>query len=157
MTRLEAKPGHLIRRAHQISVAIFMEESAAFDITPVQYGALIAIRDHPGVDATRLSALIAFDRSTIGAVLERLEAKGLIERSGSPEDKRVKVLRIRPEAEQLLRRMEPAVERARARVLAPLAPEDRDRFMALLAQLVEVNNEASRAPLRIVGGGRGGF
>ena len=69
------KPGHLIRRAQQIAVAIFVDEVAAFDITPVQYACLVAVRDNPGADATRISALIAFDRSTLGLVLERLEAK----------------------------------------------------------------------------------
>ena len=71
-------PGHLIRRAHQISTALFAEECAGFDLTPVQYAALVAIKANPEVDATRLSALIAFDRSTIGGVLERLEAKGWV-------------------------------------------------------------------------------
>ena len=42
------KPGHLIRRLQQIAVAIFMDESKAFDITPVQYAALLAIDLHPG-------------------------------------------------------------------------------------------------------------
>jgi len=48
---LYSKPGHLIRRAQQIAVAIFMEECANFDLTPVQYAALVAIRENPGTDA----------------------------------------------------------------------------------------------------------
>ncbi len=80
---LHAMPGHLIRRAQQIAVAIFMEECAEFDLTPVQYAALAAIRENPGTDATRLSALIAFDRSTLGSVLERLEARKLVTRYSS--------------------------------------------------------------------------
>ncbi len=149
MASLYAKPGHLIRRAQQIAVAIFMEECGRFDLTPVQYAALVAIGDHPGVDATRLSALVAFDRSTLGNVLERLEAKGLIERLGSAEDKRVKRLRLTREGVRLLREVEPAVLRAQQRILAPLKPQDRRRLAALLAELVELNNDASRAPLRL--------
>src|SRR5882762_4875440 len=80
------KPGHLIRRAQQIAVSIFLEECAPLDITPVQYAALVTVRENPGIDATRLSALVAFDRSTLGNVLERLESKGLIVRIGSTED-----------------------------------------------------------------------
>jgi DNA-binding MarR family transcriptional regulator len=150
MDDVYAKPGHLIRRAQQIAVALFMEESAAHDITPVQYASLIAIREHPGVDATRLSALIAFDRSTLGSVLERLEAKGLVERGNSRHDKRVKTLRLTREGGRLLREAEPAVARAQERILAPLKPEDRRRLMRLLAELVELNNDASRVPLKIV-------
>jgi hypothetical protein len=50
----------------QIAVSIFVEECRAFDLTPVQYASLVAIHTHPGIDATRLSAVIAFDRSTLG-------------------------------------------------------------------------------------------
>src|SRR5262245_47087821 len=83
---LSGKPGHLIRRLQQIAVAIFMEECADHDITPVQYAAMVAIRDNPGLDATRIAALIAFDRATLGNVLERLEAKGTIARRPSETD-----------------------------------------------------------------------
>ena len=146
---IHAKPGHLIRRAQQIAVAIFMEECAPFEITPVQYAALVAIRDNPDIDATRLSALVALDRSTLGIVLERLEAKGQIERAACPQDRRLKTLRLSREGARTVRQAESAVEKAQERILAPLKPEDRRRFMALLTQLVELNNEASRAPLRL--------
>src|SRR2546425_11786111 len=80
MDAVYAAPGYLFRRMQQIAVALFIEECRAFDLTPVQYGSLIAIHTHPGIDATRLSAVIAFDRSTLGSVIERLEAKKLIDR-----------------------------------------------------------------------------
>src|ERR1700681_3859470 len=92
MDAVYAKPGYLFRRMQQIAVAIFMEECKAFDLTPVQYAALVAIHTPPGIDATRLSAVIAFDRSTLGSVIERLEAKDLVQRKPAPEDKRVKLL-----------------------------------------------------------------
>jgi DNA-binding MarR family transcriptional regulator len=135
------KPGHLIRRAHQISSALFAEECGTFDLTAVQYAALVAIRDNPAADATRLSTLIAFDRSTLGDVLERLEAKGWIRRSPSPSDRRVKLLHLSPEGEQVLREVEAAVSRVQERLLAPLAPESRATLMRLLAQLVNLHDD----------------
>src|SRR4051794_16933501 len=92
MDELYTKPGHLIRRMQQIAVAIFMEECHAMDLTPVQYAALVAIREHPGIDATRLSAVVAFDRSTLGSVIGRLEIKEFIVRRPSEDDSRVKRL-----------------------------------------------------------------
>ena len=148
---LQMKPGHLIRRAQQIAVAIFIEECVQFDLTPVQYAALVAIRENPGIDATRLSALIAFDRSTLGNVLERLEARGLIARYSAPEDKRIKLLKLSPQGRTLGKRAESAVERAQERILAPLQPQDRKTLLKLLGQLVELNNDASRAPQRLAG------
>ena len=146
MDAVYTKPGYLFRRMQQIAVAIFVEECRA--LTPVQYAALVAIRTHPGIDATRLSAVIAFDRSTLGNVIERLETKAWVERKSSREDKRVKLLYLTKAGETLLRTIMPSVDRAQARMLQPLKPADRRTLMALMTQLVDLNNEASRVPLR---------
>jgi DNA-binding MarR family transcriptional regulator len=143
-----AAPGYLFRRMQQIAVSIFMEECKAFDLTPVQYAALIAIHTHPGIDATRLSAVIAFDRSTLGSVIERLQAKDFVERRPAPEDKRIKLLYLTKPGAALLKEIIPIVERAQARMLEPLKPADRKALMGLLVKLVDLNNEASRVPLR---------
>lgn len=148
MDGLYQMPGHLIRRAHQISMALFAEECGGFDLTSVQYAALVAIRANPDVDATRLSQLIAFDRSTIGGVLERLEAKGWVSRASGTADRRVKLLRLTPEGERLLRRVEPAVKRVQQRLLEPLAPADRASVLRLLGRIAAVHNEVTSVPLR---------
>jgi DNA-binding MarR family transcriptional regulator len=132
----------------QIAVALFVEECKEYDLTPVQDAATAAIHTHPGIDATRLSAVIAFDRSTLGSVIERLQIKSLIERRSAPDDKRVKLLYLTKSGVALLRDIKPSVERAQARMLQPLDPADRKKLMALLTQLVDLNNEASRVPLR---------
>jgi DNA-binding MarR family transcriptional regulator len=143
-----AAPGYLFRRMQQIAVSIFVEECRDFDLTPVQFAALVAIKTHPGIDATRLSAVIAFDRSTLGNVIERLETKRYIERKPAREDKRVKLLYLTSAGSALLSEIMPSVDRAQARMLQPLKPADRRTLLALLTQLVDLNNEASRVPLR---------
>jgi DNA-binding MarR family transcriptional regulator len=148
MDAVYTKPGYLFRRMQQIAVAIFVEECRAYDLTPVQYAALVAIRTHPGIDATRLSAVIAFDRSTLGNVIERLESKNYVERKPAREDKRVKLLTLTKAGAALLRDIMPSVDRAQARMLQPLKPKDRRTLLALMTQLVDLNNEASRVPLR---------
>jgi DNA-binding MarR family transcriptional regulator len=148
MKDLYGKPGHLIRRLQQIAVALFLAETKDFDITPVQYAALIAIRENRDLDATRLSSAIAFDRSTLGSVLKRLEAKGWIERLGSDKDERIKVLRLTRKGAQLLNIVEPRVRKCQRRILAPLPSAERARFMRMLSRLVHLNNDFSRAPLR---------
>jgi DNA-binding MarR family transcriptional regulator len=148
MDAVYAAPGYLFRRMQQIAVALFVEECKAFDLTPVQYAALVAIHTHPGIDATRLSAVIAFDRSTLGNVIERLESKAFIERKPAREDKRVKLLYLTRAGAATLRDIMPSVERAQARMLQPLKPADRKTLLALMTQLVDLNNESSRVPLR---------
>ncbi len=135
MENLYGMPGHLIRRAQQVSAALFTDECAALDLTSVQFAALYAIDLHPGVDATRLSALIAFDRSTIGDVLDRMEHKGWLVRSAAPSDRRLKLISLSPAGSALLRQAGPAVRRVQDRILAPLAPADRASLIRLLAQL----------------------
>ena len=148
MDAVYTAPGYLFRRMQQIAVALFIEECKAFELTPVQYAALIAIHTHPGIDATRLSAVIAFDRSTLGSVIERLVAKKLIDRKPSGEDKRVKLLYLTKAGAAILREIMPSVEKAQARILQPLKPSDRKVLLSLLTQLVELNNDSSRVPLR---------
>lgn len=148
---LHSKPGHLIRRAQQIAVAIFMDECDAYDLTPVQYAALVAIRENPGTDATRLSALIAFDRSTLGSVLERLEARKLVTRYSSADDKRIKRLKLTGAGGVLIKCAEAAVLRAQERILAPLQRNERKKLMELLSQMVELNNDVSRVPQQLAG------
>jgi DNA-binding MarR family transcriptional regulator len=148
MDAVYTAPGYLFRRMQQIAVSIFIEECRACDLTPVQYAALIAIHTHPGIDATRLSAVIAFDRSTLGNVIERLETKALIERKPSRGDKRIKLIYLTRAGAALLREIMPSVGRAQARMLQPLKAADRKTLVVLLTQLVDLNNEASRVPLR---------
>lgn len=153
MDALYAMPGHLIRRAQQASTALFAEECAGLDLTSVQFAALVAIRGTPGVDATRLSHLIAFDRSTLGGVLERLEAKGWVRRTPSPADKRIKLLHLTLDGERLLRRAEPAVQRVQQRLLEPLSPADRATMLRLLTRLATVHNDVTPVPVRAADGG----
>jgi MarR family transcriptional regulator, lower aerobic nicotinate degradation pathway regulator len=148
MDAVYTAPGYLFRRMQQIAVSIFIEECKAHDLTPVQYASLIAIHTHPGIDATRLSAVIAFDRSTLGNVIERLQTKALVERKPSRGDKRIKLLYLTRSGAALLREIKPSVDRAQARMLQPLKGSDRKMLMALLTRLVDLNNEASRVPLR---------
>jgi DNA-binding MarR family transcriptional regulator len=146
--RIHEKPGHLIRRLQQISFAVFMDQTRKFKITPVQYSTILAIDNHPGIDQTALCNIIAFDRSTIGDVVTRLEKKKFIRRLSGPVDRRTKSLYITPSGHRLIRDIEPAVQSTQRLILAPLKPSERDVFMQMLKHLVHLNNEHSRAPLR---------
>ena len=143
---LNQLPGHQIRRLHQISVAIFMQETEAHGVTPVQYAALHAVMRSPGIDQRTLARTIGFDTSTIGGVLDRLEARGLIVRNASPDDRRVRLLTLTPSGQSLLRVLTPAMLRAQQRMLQPLPAAQRRDFMRMLDLLVNANNVHSRAP-----------
>ena len=147
-SRLIEMPGHLIRRLHQISFALFVDQAKAFGVTPVQYAALVAIDRHPGIDQTTLCNIIAFDRTTIGGVVGRLQRKKLITRVGGVHDRRTKALRITPAGRRLIRDIEPAVKATQRLILKPLKPRQRSAFVEMLKHLVHLNNAHSRAPWR---------
>lgn len=129
-------PGHLIRRAQQLAVAIFMEETASHDATPVQFAILNALMDDPGEDQITLSNRVAFDPATLGSVIGRIEAKGWVTRKADPGDKRRKLLWITQEGEQVALGMKRAVSKAQQRIVAPLDAEERVQLSALLKKLV---------------------
>lgn len=140
------KPGHLIRRLQQIATTVFLEETAGFDTTPVQYGALAAVRAHPGIDQLRVAQAIGFDRNTISGVMERLEAKGLVSRE-TGTDRRTKLLYLTEAGEALLQQMYPGTERAQDRMLTGLTKTEKAAFVKMLKRVVDANNEVSRVPV----------
>ena len=142
---LEDQPGHAIRRLHQIAVALFAEETAGTGITPVQFAALTAVHSQPGIDQRTLAAAIAFDTSTIGGVIDRLEKRGLMLRRTSPADRRVRLLELTPEGEALLQTLVPAVLKTQERLLAALPTEQRALFSALLQAAVQGHTGCSAA------------
>jgi DNA-binding MarR family transcriptional regulator len=148
-------PGPYIRRLQQIAVAIFLQETEGFGVTPVQYGALLTVSRQPGLDQRTLAALMGLDTSTTAGVVDRLETRGLLRRSASPNDRRVKRLSTTDEGATLLTELDSRVTGAQTRMLNPLSDEEKVQFLDMLTRLVEAHNEASRTPTEGVGLGDG--
>lgn len=142
-----SRPGHLIRRLNQISVAMFLEEIGHLDLTPRQYAALNMIKEVPNIDQASLCNMIAMDKTTIVKVIDRLVEKGLITRTRSDTDRRTNWLAITDAGNETIKQVVPLLDRSDQRILAPLSREDRVHFMEMLTQLVHVNNIYSRAPM----------
>lgn len=151
-TDLHDLPGHLIRRMHQISVSAFAAETkaAGVDLTPMQFAALCMLGENPGIEQATLAGLVAIDRPTIGGVVARLEARGLLERGVSPSDRRARILNLTEAGAALLREARPLVQRAQDAMLGELAPDERDTLVALLLKVTSA--ETSRAPRPPAGG-----
>jgi DNA-binding MarR family transcriptional regulator len=141
-------PGFLIRRCNQISMAIFLEETAAFDLTPAQYGALALIAAEPCMDQTRLMERSALDRSSVTKCVERLEARGAITREVDPADRRARRLLPTQSGLTLLRDVNACVMRSQERILEPLGAEKATQFLEMLKELATVHNASSRVPVR---------
>ncbi|MFN5688019.1 MarR family winged helix-turn-helix transcriptional regulator [Bradyrhizobium sp.] len=143
-------PGHLARRFQQIAVAVFLAEveAAGFDLTPVQYAALAAIAAHPSIDQITLAGLIAYDRTTITGVIDRLAQKGLVVRQASARDRRSRELLITDEGRRTLDAITPAVEAAQRLMVRGLSDAEARELVRLMQKAIAAGNELSRAPLR---------
>lgn len=149
MTKLFNYPAHLIRRLHQISVAIFAAEARATgcDLTPVQYGVLVTLREHPGVDQATLAGLISHDRVTIGGVVARLEARGYVRRKVRADDRRARSLTLTKAGEALLQNVEPVVISAQDRLMSPLDDADQQEFLRMIRIMTETSDKFGRGAL----------
>jgi MarR family transcriptional regulator, temperature-dependent positive regulator of motility len=130
--------GHLIRRLHQQSTQIFVQrtQAAGFDLTPVQFAALDAIHGHPGTDQARVAEMIAYDRATIGGVIDRLAQKGWIRRVVSERDRRARELSLTTEGERVRSALLPIVQDLQDEILQSLSDADRACFLKLARQAV---------------------
>ena len=146
---LLGRPGFLIRRLHQIHGSLFLEETAEFGITPVQYSVLTALAEHGERDQISIALEVGLERTTVAEVILRLEGRGLVRRRQSPDDGRVRLVKLARRGQLLVGRMAQAVQRAHDRTIAPLPPEDQDRLMLLLIRLLQANNDVGNVPFRL--------
>jgi DNA-binding MarR family transcriptional regulator len=138
-------PFPLVRRLDQI----FSWEAAGAlagerTETPQQYSAVAVLDDFPGIDQRRLAALTGLDRTNVGQLIDRLEAKGLVERRINGADRRARELHLTADGKAVRRRLRPKMVDAQARVLSALAPAEQDMLIDLLIRVVKANEANAR-------------
>lgn len=130
---LESLAGHLIRRLHQASTNVFhtRTRAAGLELTPVQFAAMKAVHDDPGIDQATIGARIAYDRATIGGVIDRLEQKGWVRRQVSRRDRRAREVTLTPEGSELFHRALPVITALQAEILPGLTEAEHRVFLDL--------------------------
>lgn len=146
---LLGRPGFLIRRLHQIHCGLFQDETREFNITPVQYSLMTALGTHGEMDQNTLALEIGLERTSVAEVIPRLEARGLLQRRQSTEDRRVKLVKLSRKGLYLLKKMDAAVQRAHDRTIERIPEDQRALFMLQLIRLVEANNDVGSAPFKL--------
>ncbi len=137
---LEELPGHLFRRLHQLAVADFSARMGDLGLTPVQWSALVSIKQRQGLDQITLSREIFIDTSTLAGVLDRLESRGMVRREASPDDKRVRLLYITEEGAALLQHANIVVFETQEWLMEPLTPSARVTFMKSMLRVLNRND-----------------
>ena len=144
---LYRRPGFMIRRAHQIAVSLFLEETGELGITTTQYGILLLLRHRPGIDQITVSKLLGLDRSTTGMVIEKLEKAGLIGRRVGTSDRRRRTLALTRAGARMLDKLAGPARTAQERVLSAFDAPERAQFLRLLEKFTRTFNDSTRVPL----------
>ena len=147
---LEKRPGFLIRRLHQIHVALFQERCAAFDLTPLQYSLLTALARCGTADQTTLAAEVMLDRTTTTGALKRLQSRKFIERTVHSRDRRAQMCRLTKSGARLLQQIEASARAAHHETLAGLSKTEQKRFIVMMQKVVAAR--ASQADTAAVPG-----
>ena len=142
------RPGYLVRRLHQIHVAMFSARVADGQVTPVQFGLLSILMSRPGIDQATLGAELGLDPANVAEILRRLEDRSLLTRVVDPLNRRRKLCLATPDGKKFVQRYQKDMQLSQQQLLSPLNPADRQVFMGLLGRLVEGNNESGRTSLR---------
>ncbi|MES1265548.1 MAG: MarR family transcriptional regulator [Variovorax sp.] len=142
---LDQQPGHLIRRAHQISVSVFLDVVGR-EVTPIQYAMLMLLGQRPGLDQLTVAQEVAIDTSSCADIAARLEAKGLITRDVGARGQRS--LRLTDDGRSLIQDLSVPIQTLQDTLLEGLTENESSELLRLLRKFVSLNNERSRAPLR---------
>lgn len=142
------RPGYLVRRLHQIHVAMFLDKVADGSMTPIQYGLLSILATRPNIDQFTIGEELGLDRANVAGILKRLESRKLISRIVDDENRRRKLCVATSKGIALVKQHEKAMKDCQSQLLSPISVPEREVFMELLSRLVEGNNDSSRTSLR---------
>lgn len=145
LSRLYARPGFLLRRAHQISAAVFEDECRDLALTPAQFGVLTVLKAHPGLGQSSLARALGFDKVTVLRVLRGLETRGLVSRTPAPDNRRNVSVALTAQGAEILARAQRPAEKAYKRLLAPLDKAQQVQLVELLQLLTGELEDDARA------------
>ncbi len=95
--------GFHIRLAHGAVYRHFTETFTDLDLTQKQVSVLWLVDDHPDIAQTDLAHRMRMDRATTMAIINRLEARGLLIRGKSETDGRKQTLNLTDAGQEMLR------------------------------------------------------
>jgi DNA-binding MarR family transcriptional regulator len=134
---IQRRPGHLVRRLHQIATSVFAFYGNDYGLTALQYVTLVIVETFPGIDQSGVGRLAALDRTTTSDVVRRLAAKGLLDRK---QAKRKTSLYLTGAGRGVIYAMDAVIDKIDEVILAPLDAKERGTLIELLSKLQDEND-----------------
>ncbi len=140
---LHETPGHLLRRAQQRAVDLYVRAVGEGGLRAPQFAVLLTVYQNPGLNQTELVRRTGIDRSTIGDLIGRLVKRDLLRRKRTQSDQRSNTLWITDEGVAALNRNVEAGIAIQDEIMAPLPPERREEFIELLKLMADLPDDNS--------------
>jgi DNA-binding MarR family transcriptional regulator len=138
--------GHLIWMTHKALKKKMTTSLSGFGITVQQFGVLSRLFYEDGLASHELVSRLSSDRSTIMAIIDRLEEKGLVNREQDPRDRRVNHIYLTEKAKKLRPKLTAIADRVQEEMLRGLRPGEIRTFLTCLDKFhrsADVDKESS--------------
>jgi DNA-binding MarR family transcriptional regulator len=128
-------PGYLMARLGEASRRRFHKALEPEGLHPRHFGVMTMLAAHPGMSQHQLHEKTAIDPSSMVAVIDELEARGLAERRPDPADRRARQVFLTEQGEQTLERIRGLAAGLQREFFGALTAEERKTLHALLRKL----------------------
>jgi MarR family transcriptional regulator, lower aerobic nicotinate degradation pathway regulator len=136
-SRLQQRPTWLLSQTSMHGHRLLSEGLATADAIGYHYRLLAALTEFGPASQAALGRRTGMDRSDVVAALNDLAARGLVDRSPDPSDRRRNIITITPAGTDQLRRLDAVVAGVQAQLLAPLSPAERQQLTRLLTRILD--------------------
>ncbi|MCZ4346764.1 MarR family winged helix-turn-helix transcriptional regulator [Devosia neptuniae] len=130
--------GYQLRRAQIQIFQEFMARFASFDMRPSEYSVMALIASNPGSKQIAIAEALGIKRANFVALINTLEARGLVERRQPANDRRSHALFLTSVGISLMEKLDAAQAEFEADCIARLGgTAERDQLMELLSRLTD--------------------
>jgi DNA-binding MarR family transcriptional regulator len=148
--QLTKSVSHLLKRAVQYSVHLYMDEVGKTGLTHRQFTVLLAADAHDGKSQTELVRVTGIDRSTLADLVARLMSQGYLQRRRAKDDARTNAIRLTPIGKKMLKQAQSGAEEVDKKLLSMVAASDRKTLTECLAALAsEMDKVDSKEPEKV--------
>ena len=127
--------GYSITDVGRLMRTVFERRVRAFGLTRSQWLVVARVYRRPGLSQSAIADILEIEKAPAGRLIERMEAKGWLERRGDANDRRINRLHLTPEGERLHAAIWPIAEATVDEALGELSTDERRRLTRLMARV----------------------
>lgn len=131
---LDDQIGFLLRRAYQRNSTLFADLVPG-KLTAMQFAVLFRLAENGPASQNLLGRSVAMDAATTKGVVDRLIARGLLQISPDPDDRRRHLISLTPSGTRLIDEAVAAAVKVSEATLAPLREKERETLLRLLRKI----------------------